>query len=58
MLVPTKTVRLEVPEPPGMFELLNVTVGPDGETDTLNVTLPVKPLLGVMVMIVASGMNG
>jgi len=41
-----------------MFELLSVTMGPDGETDALNVTMPVKPLFGVMVIMVASEMNG
>ena len=37
------TVRVDVPDPPEMFEILTVAMGPVGETDVLSVTVPVNP---------------
>ena len=54
----TEIVRVDAPDPPEMFELLIVTVGPDGETDALSVTARVNPLLGVIVIMVDPEMNG
>lgn len=45
-LLPTLTVRVADPDPPEMVEVLNVAVGPVGETFELSVTVPVKPFVG------------
>jgi hypothetical protein len=44
--LPTLTVRVDVPDPPEMVDVLNVAVGPVGEMVVVRVTVPVKPLVG------------
>jgi hypothetical protein len=42
-VAPTLIVRVEVPEPPPILELLSVAVGPVGEIALARATLPVNP---------------
>jgi hypothetical protein len=52
------TVRVDLPDPPEMFELLTAALGPVGETDVLSVTAPANPLLGSIVMMVTPEIEG
>jgi hypothetical protein len=51
MPLPTLTVRVDVPEPPEMVDVLRVAVGPVGETVVIRVTVPVNPLVGEVDMV-------
>jgi len=44
-------VRVEVPEPPDMLDVLREAVGPAGETVVLRATVPAKLLFGVIVIV-------
>ena len=50
-LLATLMVRVAVPEPPEMLEVLMEAVGPSGETIALRATVPAKLLLGAMVIV-------
>ena len=44
-------VRVEVPEPPEIVELVRVAVGPLRARERLRVTVPVKAYVGAMIMV-------
>ncbi len=46
-----ETVRVEVPEPPGIGLGPKLLLVWDGKPETLRLTLPVKPLLGLTVTV-------
>lgn len=51
-LPPTLMVNVEEPDPPLTLEELRETVGPDGDTDELRVTVPVKPSVEETIIVV------